>query len=103
MALINLPSPSLNEGESTADALLKIAASCTSQHAEVLSADTNYTGKQFSAILFLADAMTITSITMPNVTGSLAGLACDAGFLLPVEVAQIQVSGGKALGFKYGS
>lgn len=101
MSILESVVPSMEEGDSTADALLKLAQQSTSQYAEVLSADTNYTDRKFSSILFLNDAMSITSVTMPNVTGSLAGLAVDAGFFLPVQVTQIQVTGGIALGFKY--
>lgn len=101
MSILQSPVPSMEEGDSTADALLKLAQQSTSQYADVLSADTNYTGKSYSSILFLNDAMSITSITMPNVTGSLNGLAVDAGFYLPVQVTQIQVTGGIALGFKF--
>lgn len=103
MAQLKVNNPEMVEGDTTADALLKMGIATTPQHTKTLTADTNYTGVKLSSILFKTDNTTITSITAPNHEGSLVGESFPAGFLLPVACTQIEVSGGNAIGFKYDS
>lgn len=103
MALRDMPEVSIQDDDTQIDLLSKIAMASTSQRSKMILDGVNNTGVKLSGVVFLDDGMSITTATCPNLEGSIDGQSVKAGTFLPIVFTQIQVSGGNAIGFVYGT